>query len=90
MPILPVPDSVGAATSAGATAASPMTALTVRRKVFVATPPELVAVTSTSMPSRSASVRMTSCPVSGSIDTPSPVTPNLSAAPVKPEIAFNA
>ena len=84
LPIAPLPARLGGATSTGAVAAG-ASARTVSRKLPTAAPPESEAVTVTSRPSCSASVGTRTAPVAGSIDTPFPVTPKLSARPVNCE-----
>ena len=81
LPMTPVPASAGGATSVGAAVIG--SAATVRRKLPTAAPPELLAVTVTVTPVRSASVEMLSSPVAGSMATPSPLTPKVRAAPEK-------
>ena len=91
LPITPLPRSDGATREAGGSITGSSTtgaAATVSRKRLSALPPELRAVTTTSIPASSASLEIATWPVAGSTDTPGPMTARVSPWPVKAREAF--
>ena len=76
-PILPVPLSFGAVATFGATP------FTLTLKLTETAPPELLALTVTSVAASRAEVGMLTAPVAASIVAPAPLTVKLRPAPVK-------